>query len=962
MNFLDKVKYRVETIGEIFYKKSLRKINSPGKLILLFCLWGGLLGLCLGGHRVEAQEFPQLQTEQNNLPGGSIRIVNLSSGVKALIQRTPNSEAAGVSLSVKAGSKLDTKGSWGRAHFLEHLLFRRTSAFSGGKLTVSLENVGADRGANTTESCLNFWEVVPQSALDLTLQIEADRLSGVVFTQNELEMERKLLLGELSKLRSNPWRLVQQYLFSNLYPHLAEGELIPDGDAEDIKNITAKELVDFYKHSFVPGRAWIYLITSEPFNLAAARLERHFGQNLLKKRKVWEKQSEAVYQKQKELPKAKGFQAASSKKLLSFAKVKACTDKSGQGLAVLAWPAPKLNSTDYANWLVLNILWADSSEAYLQKVLRDHGLASQVKINYDVDFGDSLYVVGAHCTPEVDPQEVARLLEAAVVAPVDESFVAKRLGAAKGRATAHFYQLWQNYRDRLSLFQALGADKENGTIASIPESISQVKAENVCSLWRRLALKKPQKFISERADFWRNLEASPRPRTVFAEAENSPSDSNSQNDNSQIDINKKRHNGVDSAVKCFKSANGISWQVWTDNALPIVVTRGFLPFPLDSRFEVSRAAAGMLGRHLIKEGDSFVPLAEVAEREGMSLSFQQGYNGVVINGWCLYEQLPRFLELLNSIFVEPKFEQLEIDRALSRYRRDDSGFKSSDWNQALNIFASQISSTAPKKNESADHLELSQAELMQSLRSLVNPAHLYLSLSGYIQVDELQKMCQLGSFAQPLDSFSAKNTHNTNQTVASSSSGTKKIYVEGRQPGVLILAGNIGPSSNNPDYFAYKVILQILGGNSSARLPLRIVHLEKLGNRAVTYDLTAGLGTSAWLATLQVKEGQEGRAIAILRQELQRLASAPSQTELKRAVSACKGKLQVAWSSPAGKAEWLRWHKDRSEALQEPENCLAAYDKVSLSDIKRVAKRWFNGQSLTIVFSQKNLKKQNSAN
>ena len=98
--------------------------------------------------------------------------------------------------------------------------------------------------------------------------------------------------------------------------------------------------------------------------------------------------------------------------------------------------------------------------------------------------------------------------------------------------------------------------------------------------------------------------------------------------------------------------------------------------------------------------------------------------------------------------------------------------------------------------------------------------------------------------------------------------------------------------------------------------------------------------------------------MAILRQELQRLATNPSQAELKRAISACKGKLQVAWSSPTGKAEWLCWHKDRGETLQDPENYLAAYDEVSLSDIKRVAKTWFNGQSLTIVISQK---KQNSA-
>ena len=950
MNFFEELKYQIGSLLGIAAKKYLSgfryfKCNS----FLLVCLWTGIFCLCTLGYKAEAQEFPQWQAEQNNLPGGAVRVVNLSSGVKAFIQRVPNSEAAGVCLSVKAGSKLDTKGSWGRAHFLEHLLFRRTAAFSGGKLTVSLENVGADRGANTTESCINFWEVVPQNALDLTLQIEADRLSGVVFTQNELEMERKLLLGELSKLRANPWRLVQQYLLSNLYPHLSEGELIPDGDAEDLKNITAKELVDFYKHSFVPNRACVYLITSEPFNLAAAGLERHFGKNLLKKRKIWEEQSEAVYQKQKEAPQNYTTKAASSKELLSLAKVKACTDKSGQGLAVLAWPAPQLNSADYAHWLVLNILWADSSEAYLQKVLRDHGLASKVTLNYDIDFGDSLYVVGAHCTPEVDPQEVARLLEEAVTAPVDDNFVANRLEAAKGRATAHFYQLWQNYRDRLSLYQSLSVGKGNETIASIPEAISQVRAENICSLWRKLALKEPKKFISDKAHFWSNFEASPGPRTVFAEAENSESDSKDKS----FSNNNIREKAANSAAQHFKLANEISWQVWTDNSLPIVVMRGFLSFPQNGNSDVFRAAAGMLGRHFIKEGDVSMPFAEVIEREGISLSFQQRYNGVVINGWCLRTQLPRFLELLNSVFEDPQFERSEIDRALARYKRSNISFESNDWNRALNIFTTQIGSASSKKSEQSNHSELEREELWQNWRLLTNPTNLSLSFSGCVQVKELQKMCNFGIFAQELNSVGATNIEKYGTVTVSSATQTKKIFTEGKQSGVLILAGQAGPSANHPDYFAYNVILQILGGNSSARLPLRIVHLEKLGSSAVTYDLASGVGCPAWLAVIRTKEGGQGRALAILRQELQRLTSGLSQAELKRAVSACKGKLQVAWSNPAGKAEWLRCHEGRPESVSAPEDYLAAYDKVSLHDIRRVAKTWFNGQTLTIVFSQK---------
>jgi len=381
--------------------------------------------------------------------------------------------------------------------------------------------------------------------------------------------------------------------------------------------------------------------------------------------------------------------------------------------------------------------------------------------------------------------------------------------------------------------------------------------------------------------------------------------------------------------------------------------RGFLSFPQNGNSDVFRAAAGMLGRHFIKEGDVSMPFAEVIEREGISLSFQQRYNGVVINGWCLRTQLPRFLELLNSVFEDPQFERSEIDRALARYKRSNISFESNDWNRALNIFTTQIGSASSKKSEQSNHSELEREELWQNWRLLTNPTNLSLSFSGCVQVKELQKMCNFGIFAQELNSVGATNIEKYGTVTVSSATQTKKIFTEGKQSGVLILAGQAGPSANHPDYFAYNVILQILGGNSSARLPLRIVHLEKLGSSAVTYDLASGVGCPAWLAVIRTKEGGQGRALAILRQELQRLTSGLSQAELKRAVSACKGKLQVAWSNPAGKAEWLRCHEGRPESVSAPEDYLAAYDKVSLHDIRRVAKTWFNGQTLTIVFSQK---------
>ncbi|MGM9999656.1 MAG: M16 family metallopeptidase [Candidatus Bruticola sp.] len=885
----------------------------------------------------QADDFPKRLSEQSNIPGGTVRTLMLSSGVKALIQHVPKAEAVGVSLSVKAGSQLDTSGSWGRAHFLEHLLFRRTVRFSGGKLSVSLDNVGADRGANTTERSLNFWEVVPVGSAELALQIEADRLSGLVFTPGELELERRLLLRETAGLRSNPWRFVRQHLLSSLYPNLHNGELIPDGAASDIARITAQELTDFYRDNFLPSRACVSLITSEPFSLAETRLERHFGKNLLKNRQNWEKQAAALAQNKKEEKAAESVQPASSQNLLSRKEADLCVAQSGQGMIVFAWPAPKLSAADYAGWLVLNVLWADSSEAYLQKVIKEHGLASKVKINYDADFGDSMYVIGAHCTADVDPKEAAALLEEALDAPDSQEFVSEHLEAAKGRALAHFYKLWQNYQDRLSLFEDITSEQPGAQLVSVPEAIDAVSTDSILALWSRLARSHPQTYVSEPAAFWRSFSAAPGPRRVFAD--------HKIDDEKAASAAVSKAQGADarqaSTVTRFHLDNGLKVQIWVDESLPIVSMRAFLAYGALSpnQEKLTSAAAELLGRNTILQSGEYASLPEVVEREGLTLSFTSQRTGVLISGWCRHEQLPRLLQLLGTALQNPQFSDIEVEKVLQKYNGEPAAIVKSSWSESLETILQSLYKTAAA-NQELNQQEISAAELREKAVELIRSSSLSLNFSGRIELEEVKRICQ-AEFSTAISAPTAE----TERRLPFKAVG-RTFTVEGHSPSPLILAGQAAPPPGHKDYFAYLTALQILGGSSSSRLPLRIVHLEKLGGRASAHDMSALGGFPSWMAVLQVKEGKQDRALAILRQELQRLSNNTSQAELNRAVSACKGRLQVSWSSPAGKAEWLRL---QGSSGLSPEEYLAGCSKVSLQDIKRAASVWFNSKNLVIV-------------
>src|SRR5690606_29080297 len=105
---------------------------------------------------------------------------------------------------------------------------------------------------------------------------------------------------------------------------------------------------------------------------------------------------------------------------------------------------------------------------------------------------------------------------------------------------------------------------------------------------------------------------------------------------------------------------------------------------------------------------------------------------------------------------------------------------------------------------------------------------------------------------------------------------------------------------------AFNLLNQILGGNpATSRLALRIRDEEKLGPSA-SARLVPLSGPVPWAVVLQVQPDQVERALEVVREEMERLRrEPPTEEEVKRAVAALEGRLQVSLAEPAARAELL---------------------------------------------------------
>lgn len=567
------------------------KALFPGGRCLEFRGWswgGGLLlfflALFLPGAALKAA--PLEVSPYSSWPGGTVQTLKLSSGVQATIQRVPSAWAAAVNLSLEAGSQYDPPGQWGTAHLVEHLLFRRTPAFPAGKLGLSLEKIGAQSGASTTPQKMEFWEIVPAQSLDLALEISASRLSGLLLGKGDLERERQQVAAELRRLHTNPWRLLQSHFLGALYPQATPSKLHPEGSWEEMRSLTPSQLLDFYQRYCQPQRARLVVVTAEPFNLMAAKLERLFGAGLLAKREAWAQKGAAHLPP---APPAAPAQAEADYPLDPQGRAREILERAQGGLSGIAWATPALTPQSYARYLLLSTLWWGEERGYFWSLLQD-----QAPLWGDDLPGDGIFSLT--WTPQGERPLLASALLEMGLDPKGREFLRANLAWAKRVALHKFYHRWGDYPQRLHLIQQLSAGDPSGEgIAQLPQLISCLGEEELWREWLELFSRAEVKAwdgpLAQVAIPWPTV---PGPGIAYADPD------------PQLQI----------------LNNGLRLGLWPRSELPQVEMEGFIEWPgyLPSAAKAQESLEGLAGLKRLKSelAQMGVGFKVEAQREGIS--------------------------------------------------------------------------------------------------------------------------------------------------------------------------------------------------------------------------------------------------------------------------------------------------------------------------------------------------------
>ncbi|MEO6136669.1 MAG: pitrilysin family protein [Ginsengibacter sp.] len=202
---------------------------------------------------------------------------NLPNGLHVVLHQDNKAPVVAVSVMYHVGSKDDSPGRTGFAHFFEHLLFEGTENIPRGEFFKMVSKNGGTNNANTTQDRTFYYEVFPSNQLKMGLWLESERMMHPIIntigvkTQNEVVKEEKRLSFD-----NRPYGNFTTYIFKNLFTkHPYHNSLI--GSMDDLDAATLNEFKAFNKKYYVPNNAVIVIAGDIQIADTKKWVEAYFG-------------------------------------------------------------------------------------------------------------------------------------------------------------------------------------------------------------------------------------------------------------------------------------------------------------------------------------------------------------------------------------------------------------------------------------------------------------------------------------------------------------------------------------------------------------------------------------------------------------------------------------------------------------------------------------------------------------
>lgn len=177
----------------------------------------------------------------------------------------------------RVGSRHERLGKTGLAHLFEHLMFSETRNHPHGDFDRLMERAGAEANAATWTDWTCYYENAPRNALQLLVELEADRMSNLVLRAPQVASEKEVVANE-RKLRvdDDVEGKALELLYDNAFRrHPYHWPTI--GWMKDIRGFSVRDCQEFYRTHYAPDRATVVIAGDFSEHKALSLVQKHYG-------------------------------------------------------------------------------------------------------------------------------------------------------------------------------------------------------------------------------------------------------------------------------------------------------------------------------------------------------------------------------------------------------------------------------------------------------------------------------------------------------------------------------------------------------------------------------------------------------------------------------------------------------------------------------------------------------------
>jgi zinc protease len=205
----------------------------------------------------------------------NVKTTTLDNGMKILIQEDHNIPNVAMYFFYRIGSRNERPGITGISHFFEHMMFNGAKKYGPKQFDREMEKAGGNNNAYTTNDVTVYTDWFPSSALNLMIDMEADRIRDLAFDPKMIESERGVVYSERrsSVDNSNFGILSEQLEAAAFIAHPYHWPVV--GWPSDIEAWTMDDLQNYFRIGYAPNNCTMVIVGDVTAERVIALAKQH---------------------------------------------------------------------------------------------------------------------------------------------------------------------------------------------------------------------------------------------------------------------------------------------------------------------------------------------------------------------------------------------------------------------------------------------------------------------------------------------------------------------------------------------------------------------------------------------------------------------------------------------------------------------------------------------------------------